>query len=72
MAIAEGQKLAIELKAIINKYGAECNLTLAEAVGLLEITKRDIIEEAIRNANNQLATEAKEKADGEASNEAKE
>ena len=72
MAIAEGQKLAIELKAIINKYGAEAGLTLAEAVGLLEITKRDIIEEAIRNANNQLATEAKEKADGEASNEAKE
>jgi hypothetical protein len=63
-AIPEGSKLILELKAIINKYGVEHGLTLAEAIGMIEIAKRDIMEEAIARASMQMKAEA-EKADAD-------
>ena len=55
-------KLAIELKALVNKYGIEYKMTLAEAVGMLEITKRDVIEEAIERSNAQRRADAEPNA----------
>ena len=43
-------KLALEVKTLINKHGMENPMTLAGAVGILEIIKRDIVEEAIARA----------------------